>query len=78
MTKFAPGLTTAMRLLGKKIREAEVSKVPYMLIVGEQEEKDGTVSVRKHGEGDLGSMSIEAFIDLIKKEVNATLKTFEV
>ncbi len=64
--------------IGKKIREAEVSKVPYMLIVGEQEEKDGTVSVRKHGEGDLGSMSIEAFIDLIKKEVNATLKTFEV
>ena len=64
--------------IGKKIREAEVSKVPYMLIVGEQEEKDGTVSVRKHGEGDLGSMSIEAFIELIKKEVNATLKTFEV
>ena len=64
--------------IGKKIREAEVSKVPYMLIVGEQEEKDGTVSVRKHGEGDLGSMPVEAFIDLVKKEIGATLKTFEV
>ena len=64
--------------IGKKIREAEVSKVPYMLIVGEQEEKDGTVSVRKHGEGDLGSMPVEAFIDLVKKEISATLKTFEV
>ena len=64
--------------IGKKIREAEVSKVPYMLIVGEQEEKDGMVSVRKHGEGDLGSMTIEAFTELIKKEIGATLKTFEV
>ena len=64
--------------IGKKIREAEVSKVPYMLIVGEQEEKDGMVSVRKHGEGDLGSMTIEAFTELIKKEIGATLKTIEV
>src|SRR5690606_13812698 len=64
--------------IGKKIREAEVSKVPYMLIVGEQEEKDGTVSVRKHGEGDLGSMPVEAFIDLVEKEISATLKTFDV
>lgn len=42
--------------IGKKIREAEMNKIPYMLIVGEQEEKDGTVSVRKHGEGDLLSL----------------------
>src|SRR5690606_1958091 len=64
--------------IGKKIREAEVNKVPYMLIVGEQEENDGTVSVRKHGGDDLGSMSVEAFAELIRNEISATLKTFEV
>jgi len=55
--------------IGKKIREAEMNKIPYMLILGEQEEKEGTVSVRKHGEGDLGSMSIEAFSQLINDEI---------
>jgi len=64
--------------IGKKIREAEMSKIPYMLIVGEQEEKDGTVSVRKHGEGDIGVMSIEEFTDMINKEIKKTLKAFEV
>ncbi|MEG9326935.1 threonine--tRNA ligase [Salinimicrobium catena] len=64
--------------IGKKIREAEVNKYPYMLIVGEQEAENGTVSVRKHGEGDLGSMPIEDFAQIIKKEVNSTLKQFEV
>ena len=64
--------------IGKKIREAEVSKVPYMLIVGEQEAENGTVSVRKHGEGDIGTMSIEEFSQLIETEVNSTLKAFEV
>lgn len=64
--------------VGKKIRQAEVDKVPYMLIVGENEEKDGTVSVRKHGEGDIGKMPIEQFAELINKEIKATLRTFEV
>jgi len=64
--------------IGKKIRGAEVGKIPYMLIVGEQEAENGTVSVRKHGEGDLGSMTVEEFAQLIKEEVNSTLKTFEV
>ncbi len=64
--------------IGKKIREAEVNKFPYMLIVGEQEEKDGTVSVRKHGEGDLGTMTPEEFAEIINKEIRETLKTFEV
>jgi threonyl-tRNA synthetase len=64
--------------IGKKIREAEMSKIPYMLIVGEQEEKDGTVSVRKHGEGDIGVMSIEEFTEMINKEIKMTLKAFEV
>ncbi|AVR43908.1 threonine--tRNA ligase [Christiangramia fulva] len=63
--------------IGKKIREAEVQKFPYMLIVGEQEAQDGTVSVRKHSEGDLGSMSVEEFANLINTEINSTLKPFE-
>lgn len=47
---------------GKKIRDAEINKYPFMLIVGENEEQSGTVSVRRRGEGDLGTMSIEDFI----------------
>ena len=61
---------------GRKIRDAEVNKVPFMLIVGEQEEKDGTVSVRKHGEGDLGILKINDFISLIDKEIKSTLEQF--
>lgn len=64
--------------MGKKIREAEVNKVPYMLIVGEQEEKDGTVSVRKHGGDDLGAMTVEEFAKIINEEIALTLKPFEV
>ncbi len=62
--------------IGKKIREAEMNKIPYMLILGEQEEKDGTISVRKHSEGDLGSMSIEAFSQLINDEIKKNLIEF--
>ncbi len=54
---------------GRKIRDAEVKKIPFMLIVGEKEEAEGSVSVRRHGVGDLGSLSIEEFINLINKEV---------
>lgn len=64
--------------MGKKIREAEMQKLPFMLIVGEQEEKDGTISVRRHGGEDLGSMTVDAFAKAIKEEVAATMKTFEV
>lgn len=63
--------------IGKKIRDAEVNKIPYMIIVGEQEEKDNTISVRKHGEGDLGNISIEDFTNLINSEISRTLKKFE-
>lgn len=55
--------------VGRKIRDAEVKKIPYMLIVGEKEVEDGTVSVRKHGEGDLGSMLISDFQDKLMKEI---------
>ncbi|WP_340065459.1 threonine--tRNA ligase [Ascidiimonas aurantiaca] len=62
--------------IGKKIREAEMKKIPYMLIVGENEEKNATISVRKHGEGDLGSLTVDAFVALVNKEINTTLKQF--
>ena len=61
---------------GRKIRDAEVNKIPFMIIVGEKEEQDGTVSVRKHGEGDLGTFTIEEFISIIKAEESKTLKKF--
>ena len=61
---------------GRKIRDAEVSKIPYMLIVGEKEEEEGTVSVRKHGEGDLGTFTIEEFVSLVNKELESTLMKF--
>ncbi|MDV7187596.1 threonine--tRNA ligase [Lutibacter sp. TH_r2] len=61
---------------GRKIRDAEVNKIPFMLIVGEQEEKDGTVSVRKQGEGDIGTFKIDEFVSFIQKEINSTIKQF--
>ena len=61
---------------GRKIRDAEVSKIPYMLIVGEKEASEGTVSVRKHGGEDLGSQKLEDFVQLITKEVES-LTTFK-
>ena len=62
---------------GRKIRDAEVSKVPYMLIVGEKEEESQTVSVRKHGEGDIGTMTIEEFIQKMNTEVNEQMGEFK-
>ena len=55
---------------GRKIRDAEVSKNPYIIIVGEREENEERISVRKHGGKDLGSMSLEDFKDLIKEKIN--------
>lgn len=55
---------------GKKIRDAEINKIPYMVIVGEREEQGNTISVRRHGEGDLGSFEIDKFIMKVKEEVN--------
>lgn len=64
--------------VGRKIRDAEMRKVPYMLIVGENEAESGTVSARKHKEGDIGTMSAEDFISLINNEVEEKLKSFSV
>jgi threonyl-tRNA synthetase len=59
---------------GRKIRDAELKRIPFMLIVGEKEENEGTVSVRKQGEGDIGTFTPEGFANLIKevmdKEIN--------
>ncbi len=55
--------------IGRKIRDAEVKKIPYMLIIGEKEMNEGMVSVRRHGEGDVGSMSIEEFSNQLIKEI---------
>ncbi len=62
--------------IGRKIRDAEINKIPYMLIIGETEEKQGTVSVRKHGEGDLGSFTVEEFSEIIQNEIDKTLKQY--
>lgn len=59
---------------GRKIRDAEVRKIPYMLIVGEKEEESGTLSVRKHGQGDMGTFSVEQFTGMVKNEVEEALK----
>lgn len=55
--------------IGRKIRDTEIGKVPYMLILGEKEIADQTVAVRKHGEGDLGVMPVEQFAKMINEEV---------
>jgi threonyl-tRNA synthetase len=55
--------------VGRKIRDAEVKKMPYMVIVGEKEMESGTISVRKHGGVDLGSITPEEFKDLLIKEI---------
>ena len=55
---------------GRKIRDAEVSKSPYIIIVGEREQKEEKISVRKHGGKDLGSISLEEFKNLIEVEIN--------
>lgn len=60
--------------IGKKIREAELNKIPFMLIVGEQEMLGGKVSVRRRGEGDLGSMTVEEFTALLNEAVKKELE----
>jgi len=64
--------------IGKKIREAEVQKYPYMLIVGEEEEKNGTISVRTHGDDGKSNqtITIEAFAAMVDEEIKKTLKSF--
>jgi threonyl-tRNA synthetase len=60
--------------IGKKIRDNEVNKVPFMLVVGEKEAEDGTVAVREHGKGDIGTMTIESFAKLIQTTIDNDFK----
>jgi len=60
--------------IGRKIRDAEVKKVPFMLIIGEKEIESGSLAVRKHGHGDIGEFTEKEFADLINKEVKELTK----
>ncbi|NER15570.1 threonine--tRNA ligase [Leptobacterium flavescens] len=62
--------------IGKKIRESEMKKFPYMIIVGESEAANNTISVRKHGEGDIGTITVDEFAAMVKEEISKTLKQF--
>lgn len=61
--------------VGRKIRDAELTKIPFMLVVGEKEAADGTLAVREHGQGDLGSLTTDAFAQLIKERIAVQLGT---
>ncbi len=60
--------------VGKKIRDAELSKIPFMLIVGEKEAEENKVSVRKRGAGDIGMMEVDKFIEVVIEAINEELK----
>ena len=56
--------------MGYKIREAQLAKIPYMLVMGDKEVENGEVAIRKRGEGDIGTMKIEDFVKLIKEDID--------
>ena len=59
--------------IGRKIRDNELKKIPYLLVVGENEARENKVSVRRQGQGDLGSMTVDEFIEMIHSEVDKQL-----
>ncbi len=64
--------------VGKKIRDAEIAKIPFMIIVGENEEKMNSIKVRRHGGEDLGMITVDEFSTIIKTEINNSLQQFNV
>jgi threonyl-tRNA synthetase len=62
---------TRSEMIGGKIRDAENAKIPYMLIVGAKEQENGTVSVRRHKKGDIGTFSLDDFFDNVMEEINS-------
>ncbi len=64
-------IDTRNEKMGYKIREAEVQKTPYMIIVGDKEAESGSVSVRERKKGDIGSISLDSFIDMVKEKINS-------
>ena len=67
---FRVRIDTRSEKLGYKLREAQLQKIPYMLVVGDKEAEDGTVSVRRRGAGDQGTFTVDDFIALASKEVD--------
>jgi threonyl-tRNA synthetase len=63
--------------IGKKIRDSELKRIPYLLIIGEKEQESNTVSVRKQGDGDKGVMSMKDFADFLQSEVQNQLESIE-
>ncbi|HBF89086.1 MAG TPA: threonine--tRNA ligase [Bacteroidales bacterium] len=64
--------------IGRKIRDNELKRIPYLLIVGEKEEETGTISVRRQGEGDKGSMTVEEFVTFLNEEVKRELENINI
>ena len=64
--------------VGKKIRESEINKIPFMIVVGENEVKNNSISIRRHHGEDLGEMKIEKFVDIIKKEISDCIPEFNI
>ena len=59
---------------GRKIRDAEISKIPFIIVIGEREEKENKITVRKHGGENIGSITTEEFIEMLQKEINELIK----
>ena len=59
--------------IGKKIRDNELKRIPFLLIVGEKEAENDTVAVRKQGKGDVGAMTFEEFVNFVNSEVELSL-----
>ena len=68
---------TRNETVGKKIREAEMNKIPFMVIIGENEEAENKITVRQHGGNDLGMISVEEFSNIVDEEIKKTLKVFK-
>ena len=64
--------------VGKKIRESEMKKIPFMIVVGENEVKNNSISIRRHHGDDLGEMKIEEFVDIVKNEVSESIPKFNI
>jgi threonyl-tRNA synthetase len=64
--------------IGKKIRESEITKVPYMIVIGEKEAKENNVSLRKHNKGNLGVFSLISVVEKLNDEIKSSQPAFEV
>ena len=63
--------------IGRKIRDSEIKKIPFMIIIGEKEVKEQVLSIRRHGHGDIGTFKIDEFCKLVQEEVENALNAFE-